>query len=284
MEEAWEFAVVSNPELTKNVSQAIGTAITGFVGPSANELGEFFADKVRFLRWKSSVKIIEKAKNISEDTGGINKTPDLKFFVPWMEAASLEDENSDLLHEMWANLLVSSARSNQESANAVLFIDILKKMTREHAEIFQQFFVEVKPCGRNYSESPHNDNLDSFYSYLEDFLNPNGVVSGEIPYKEWGPHFEEYVLEFFSTSGNLLHNYNITGTLWHSSYSNQYFNDHDQQLALLEALKVLGLIYEVGHGTKPVFGKYSLSFLYYHLTNLGVDFFTSCGSHKMSET
>ena len=47
------------------------------------ELGELIADKVRYLRWKSAVKTVEKAKSFSQPYGGLSNVPPIQGNFIW---------------------------------------------------------------------------------------------------------------------------------------------------------------------------------------------------------
>ena len=120
-----------------NLPEPIGEAALAFfqklLGPVA-EAGELLSDKVRFYRWKSSLKIIKKAEEVARKNKISPKEVPLKFLVPFLEKSSLEEEDSDMASQ-WANLL-TSAISNPKEADIPL-IDILSKLGSKEVKILE---------------------------------------------------------------------------------------------------------------------------------------------------
>lgn len=114
-----------------------------FEGPMG-EVGNLISDRIRFARWKSAIRILEKANTIVAREGRHLSIPELKFLVPFFEACSLEGENNKGLDEMWANLLISS--TGGELSGHLLFCRILKEITKKEA----QFLLHLvsKPRGK----------------------------------------------------------------------------------------------------------------------------------------
>lgn len=123
------------------VGKAIGQAIGALFSKPTEALGELFADKIQYLRWKSSVRVMTKAKVYAERKGLADlNMPSLKFFLPWIEGSSLEEDEENSLEDLWANLLVSEALS--PAPNSLIFVDIIKKLRSEHAVILKSMFEE----------------------------------------------------------------------------------------------------------------------------------------------
>lgn len=108
-------------------------ALDDLFGPSFREVGEYLADKIRLHRYKSMRKILEKAKEISGEVA--LDPPPVKFLAPFVEASSLEDEDSDLI-DMWARLLVDSSRNFQ--SKHILFMRILKEISGQEANLLKE--------------------------------------------------------------------------------------------------------------------------------------------------
>ena len=84
-------------------------------GPAANEVGEMFADQVRFRRMKNQVVIFNKTVDLLEKNNLKARELNTKTLVPLLEQSSLEDEA--LLQSKWATLIaniVSSPESGLE--------------------------------------------------------------------------------------------------------------------------------------------------------------------------
>lgn len=112
-----------------SLPEPIGEAALAFfqklLGP-VGEASEILSDKIRFYRWRSSLKTLKRAKEIAEKRGlPVNEVP-LKFLIPFMEKASLEEEDSPLI-EKWANLLASA--SSEASRGQTAFVEILSSLS-----------------------------------------------------------------------------------------------------------------------------------------------------------
>lgn len=99
-----------------------------------------FEDKLKYYRWENQVKLMEKANYFLKEVGlkEPNQAIKLKFALPLLEAASMEDD--DYLQDLWAKLLVNA--TNKES-NIVLmrsYIDILERITPLEARILEKIY------------------------------------------------------------------------------------------------------------------------------------------------
>lgn len=109
------------------------------LGPVA-EIGEFCSDKVRFYRWKSAVRTIEKANEIAQDRNIKPQQVPIKFLVPFLEHCSLEDEESELTEE-WAKLLVSASIEFKEKH--LIYSGILSRLGPTEAKVLKGFWGKV---------------------------------------------------------------------------------------------------------------------------------------------
>lgn len=102
-------------------------------GPAA-EVGELISEKIRYFRWKSSLKTMQRAEELAAKYG-INPTAvPYKTLVPLIEKASLEDEDSPLI-EKWANLLASASMGSAGRQPA--FVEILSALTFEEVRLLE---------------------------------------------------------------------------------------------------------------------------------------------------
>jgi hypothetical protein len=90
------------------LSKPLQDLLSKLLGPASTEAGELFADRIRYLRWKNSLSILEDVqKEIKRRKIQPQKIP-LKTLVPILEGASLET-NDDELRSKWINLLTNAA-------------------------------------------------------------------------------------------------------------------------------------------------------------------------------
>lgn len=111
--------------------------LSDLIGPAARELGASFGDRVRIFRWKQAVKTLQRAKEFAEEQGVAPTEVPIKFLVPFLEHASLEDDAEDL-SDLWAKLLVSALDSYQ--SKHVSYITLLSQLSREQAELLTYLF------------------------------------------------------------------------------------------------------------------------------------------------
>lgn len=121
-------------EVTVNLPAESLAFVQKILGPVA-EAGEFLTDKIRYVRWKSSIKTLKRAQEIAQKNGISPKEVPVKFIVPFLEKASLEDE-SDPLIERWASLLANASGKVEFSKS--VYIDILSKISNEEASLLDE--------------------------------------------------------------------------------------------------------------------------------------------------
>jgi hypothetical protein len=131
-------SLVAGKEIANALNQALESPL--------KEVGNYIADKVRYLRYKSLLKIVAAAKAEAEARGMLLQMPPLKFFVPFCEGASLEEESSEEksegdanltdLQEMWKHLLFQ-ASENYDSRHQV-FIRILREIANDQVEFLRR--------------------------------------------------------------------------------------------------------------------------------------------------
>lgn len=127
------------------IAKEIGKAISSTLGAPLSEVSQLIADKVRFLRWKSAIKTLKRAREIADKNGGSLSCPPLKFFLPFMEGCSLEpdlveDKHSRDLSNEWANLLNSAA--HELKSDHLIYIRILKEITAREANLLSRIIAD----------------------------------------------------------------------------------------------------------------------------------------------
>ncbi len=131
-------------QVSAAIKELSGEGVSFFkrlLGPVA-ETADLLSDTVRFYRWQNSLKTIKRAAELAKENDVEAKEIPLKFLVPFLDAASVEEEGSDL-NEIWAKLLVSAAKNLR--TEHYIFTDILRKMNPESAQIFQNIPATEHP-------------------------------------------------------------------------------------------------------------------------------------------
>lgn len=101
----------------EHVTEGLSTLVTlaaKFLGPPAEELGGMLGDQLASWRYANAVRILESAEARLEKSDTSRHQIDPKFFFPFIERASLED--NETLSELWVGLLTSAATKDVERA------------------------------------------------------------------------------------------------------------------------------------------------------------------------
>ncbi len=136
-------------KFTLNVPKEVWGDLAGFVkqifGP-VSEAADLLSDKIRFVRFKTALKTIRRAKELAEEENLDLKQVPLKFLVPFLEQCSLEEEDSELI-EQWARLLVSAA--TEYDVHHPAFVDILSQIGPNEAKLLKHIWEIRKKEGFN---------------------------------------------------------------------------------------------------------------------------------------
>jgi len=77
-------------------------------GPAV-EIGELARDQIRFIRWKTQVKMFHRAHAFLEKRRIPANRVSMKLLLPLLELSSLEDEDDEEMIDRWAGLLANAA-------------------------------------------------------------------------------------------------------------------------------------------------------------------------------
>lgn len=127
--------VEAKVEVGEKATEKLVDALVDAFSPATETLG-LFGDAVRLARVDVAAKITKRAKEIADASGSVLKLPPLKFLVPFYERASIEEEVSESLMEMWSRLLASAA-SNYDH-RYLTYISILAGMSPAQAKIINE--------------------------------------------------------------------------------------------------------------------------------------------------
>jgi hypothetical protein len=131
---------VSSTAIEKGIEIA-KSFVDKLVLPPIEELGLLVRDQMAYWRFSNQVKILNKAKNICEKNWVSVKAIPPKLLCPYLENASLEDD--DELQDKWAVLLVNMADSQQNIQNHV-FPYILSQLSKEEFNLLESVLLENK--------------------------------------------------------------------------------------------------------------------------------------------
>ena len=121
-------------EVAKTTTKAIeavnkvGSFLSKALGEPIEEAIGMIGDKLKFMRWERQIRLIDKVEEISQNRKIIGKEIPIppKLFIPIMENASLEDNNT--LQDIWARIIVSSQDEKTSKNVRVAYIDIIKQL------------------------------------------------------------------------------------------------------------------------------------------------------------
>ncbi|EIJ36998.1 Abi-alpha family protein [Thiothrix nivea] len=131
---------VSSTTIEKGIDVA-KSFVDKLVSPSIEELGLLVKDQISLWRFNNQIKILNKAKSICEKNQ-INVTAiPAKLLCPYLENASLEDDNE--LQDKWAILLVNMVDSKQNIQNHV-FPYILSQLSKDEFNLLESVLIEKK--------------------------------------------------------------------------------------------------------------------------------------------
>ncbi|NEQ51013.1 MAG: DUF4393 domain-containing protein [Leptolyngbya sp. SIO3F4] len=119
------------------LSKPLQEFLNKLLGPAAEEAGELFADRVRYLRWKNSLHIVEQANKLLETRGITPQHIPLKTLVPILEGASLESDDENLKSK-WSNLLTNAASGKSVHPS---YPKILTEIIHPEARILDYLFI-----------------------------------------------------------------------------------------------------------------------------------------------
>jgi hypothetical protein len=116
--------------LTKVLSDLSGL-VKKLAGPLADEFGQMFGDRAREYRLKNALKIFHRVQKMLLDAGIDPQPIAPRLFLPVLEAASIED--NETLQSRWAALLANASDPQKGSSVLASFVEVLRQLTSEQA-------------------------------------------------------------------------------------------------------------------------------------------------------
>jgi hypothetical protein len=155
--EAVKEAAKATQEVAKTTGKAIdasrefGGFISRYISGSLEQGMGIFEDKLKYMRWERQIRLMQRASDYMASLGvdAPSKPIPLKFAVPLLEAASLEDD--DYLQDLWAKLLVNSSIEGSPIDLNRSYIDILERLSHLEAKILSVIYALPEEEVRNKS-------------------------------------------------------------------------------------------------------------------------------------
>ncbi|OGP20064.1 MAG: hypothetical protein A2054_01325 [Deltaproteobacteria bacterium GWA2_55_10] len=135
-------------EVAKTSGKAIdgarefGGFIAKYIGGTVEQALGIFEDKLKYYRFENQIRLMQRASQLLKEIGlsAPTRPIPLKFAIPLLEAASLEDDI--YLQDLWANLLVNAANNESCMNFKNSYIEILKSLTPMEALILKKIYSQ----------------------------------------------------------------------------------------------------------------------------------------------
>ena len=150
--------------LPKQVLDKADKFMSALFGPAVKEMGELFADKIRYKRLKNQVAIFSKTISLLEKNGLEPNELNLKTLIPLVEKSSLEDD--ELLQDKWANL-IANISTNPETGLEPKLVNTLSNLSSLEAQVLD--FIHEEFLRRRFAFYERNKNSNwARYKVVED--------------------------------------------------------------------------------------------------------------------
>ncbi|MGH6924935.1 MAG: Abi-alpha family protein [Propylenella sp.] len=187
----------------------------------------------------------------------------VKFLVPFLEQASLEDINSPLV-ELWSNLLASAAEGYDPTY--VHFSSVMSRLSAKQAEVLKNVIG---------TESAHE--LELGCDQIATCYHPLGIQNhlSQLASKESPEEIASFLYEFFDCPGldTILVAFELDDSSIDINVDYQlYSDDQEVDYAILRALELLGR-----HDLDiRLSARLSVVSYFHYLTDLGFHFAKAC--------
>lgn len=148
MDEESKKALAAGAEALKNVTDIFNK----LAGPLADELGQMFGDKARVYRVKNAIKTLQLTRQMLADAGLVAEPIPPRLFLPALEAASTEDNES--LQKSWAALLANAASPISSRLVLPSFVEILRELTPEEAKFMARIYERAMSSDFRLADDP----------------------------------------------------------------------------------------------------------------------------------
>ncbi len=137
-----------NITISERSTERVIDALLDAFSPITHGLGSL-GDRIRVYRAVTLIKTLKRAKEIAHDNGYRLELPPPKFLIPYLEAASLEEECDADLQEKWARLLANAgAKPDSLSYYARA---VLSELSAEEASLLDRLVQDC--CVLKYDNS-----------------------------------------------------------------------------------------------------------------------------------
>jgi hypothetical protein len=281
-------------EIKKNIQQVIPEDVTRaragawltLISPLtqwAGLKGDELAHKREMLRLQREETLSEIARRADarlKDLPAPQEPIPTKFLVPYLEKASLEDADSELI-DLWVNLLVSAAR--HYNPHYVHFANIIAQMSAQQAKLF----AKIAGAEEDISLDSAIDVMNSefFHNFMEEHLayvfkhaEPSPQNIGEMWHlieenvNTVGIEIQHIELEDITKPLEAPDSHR-SGTIQGSGYDDKLQTD----FAILDAIRIVRYL---DTGFFNLGDRWKIKVMFYYVTPLGKGFAYACGIAK----
>ena len=205
-------------------------ALLDLVAPFTNAAG-WLGDKLSYGRRDAAIRAASRARAQLQREGISSGEIPPKIFLPWLEGASLETDQSDNLTDAWAGLFVRSVKS--ADAVVISYIETLKKLGKKKAELLEFFATDTSPTFSLKFYHPDADGM---------FLDSNPLLRHVIDRVEMALDSKDFhgIADFFDRIGVqgmcqiIFYTSELTGT-----QSTPFFEQNEHEISNLEHLGLI---------------------------------------------
>ena len=170
--------------IAKTASKALGTVekfggyVSKYVSGSFEQIAGMFEDKLSYIRWERQERLFLQAQRFLKNEGidKPNKPIPLKYIVPLLQAASLEE--NDQLQDLWAKLLVNFSVVHSSIEATRTYIDILERISPLEAEIINAIYLN--PYGAMHHNGVGTQKLPTAAGVLPDKMDEDARKATEV--------------------------------------------------------------------------------------------------------
>ncbi len=254
--------------VTPDDSKRVVDALVDLFSPVTEVMGTL-GDQVRLYRIRSVLRVLNETKALAEAAGLKLKRPPLRFLAPFLEEASLNDDNDskdDELVSLWANLLLQASEDDGRAKR--LMVDVLSRLTARDAQNLEMIV-------RNSRTDAYSINQLVDVAFQFERTDVIGILGEIQKTMEEDEALEKIVAEFEGHGITVISaGFYAFGedNVYDVALPNEFFPDEDD--LSLHALAALGLIkFPVVLGGPHKGGE--LNIILAIVTALGADFFLS---------
>jgi hypothetical protein len=154
-------------ELDKKIAESgielIADFIKSLIKPSLDQVGEIFADKLKFWRFKNQVKTLLKAQELISEYGIEPKPISVKTLARFLEYSSLEED--EYMQDKWAQLLANAVTDGSEFKANQIYVEILGQLSSIEILVLDNLFKEFKVGGYIQTNNDYSFNEKDLFKY-----------------------------------------------------------------------------------------------------------------------